>query len=122
MEDKETVSGEFILWNVKEQYHENSFLFFLLLNNKPVSLDMLFCYKYSACLEGIRNLPLLLQAFHAVSQQPLNIVHIIAGISNLPLLLLAFRAVSQQPVNMVSIIAGISNLPLLLLTFRAVIQ
>jgi hypothetical protein len=38
-------------------------------------------------------------AFHAVSQQPLNIVHIFAGISNLPLLLLAFRAVSQQPLE-----------------------
>ncbi len=83
---------------------------------------MLFCYKYSTCLEGIRNLPLLLQAFHSVSQQPLNNVHMIAGISNQPLLILAFRAVSQQPLNIVHIIAGISNLPLLLLAFRAVSQ
>jgi hypothetical protein len=50
-------------------------------------------------LVGNKNLPVLLLAFHAVSQYPLNIMRITAGISNLPLLLLAFRAVSQQPLE-----------------------
>jgi hypothetical protein len=50
-------------------------------------------------IAGISNLPLLLLAFRAVSQQSLKNVHIFVGISNLPLLLLAFRAVSQQPLE-----------------------